>query len=76
MLLTKMISKENRLCKCYNRDVPISYRAEVVSFNDIIFDVAFKSLSLEGLLVWVLFHGLGVAFDVCFANMHFLNVED
>ncbi len=51
MLLTEMVSKESRLCKCCKRDVPISYCTRVVSFSDIIFGVASKSLLLEGLLV-------------------------
>jgi hypothetical protein len=55
MLLTEMVLKERHLCKCCNKDAPVSSYTKVVSFGDIISGLAFEFLSLEGLMIQVLF---------------------
>jgi hypothetical protein len=49
MLLTRMVLKEKHLCKCCNKDAPVSSYTKVVSFSDINFGLAFEFLLLEGL---------------------------
>ncbi len=64
-IFTKIVSKESLSCKCYDNEALIPYCAKRVSFEDKIFGVGFKFLSPEGLLVQVLFWGLGVGSSVC-----------
>jgi hypothetical protein len=71
-----MVLKEKMLCKCYNSDVPISYCAKRVSFKDKISSVGFEFLPPKGLLVQVLFWGLGVISSVCSIDVHFLGAKN
>jgi len=71
-----MVSKESHLCRCCDMDVFISCCTKVVSFGDIISGVVFESLSLDGLLVQLLFRGLSVVFGDCSIDICFHIVED
>ncbi len=71
-----MVLKESCSCRCCNKDTHVSCWTRVVSFGDIISGVVYKSLSPKGLLVQVLFWGLGVAFGDHFVIIYFHGVEN